>query len=152
MSPQRKFPVNKTKQLNFQNSTDSGLFFNPAKGVNGKNFVHARRIVGSSPLLSFFIPPLPDFSLGLSSSEHNQTSRSCVRCCIANVDSEYICPAMEERRCWWSKVGGGSVQILCRFVRRRDDHRRIIPTPWNTVTARSEAHKFIRNQKIEIRR
>lgn len=97
-------------------------------------------------LAPFFHPSSLRFLSGPSGSEHNQTSRSCIRY-IANVDSEYICPAMEERRCWWSREGGGSIQILCRFVRRRDDHRRIIPAPWNTAAARPKVDEFSRNQK-----
>lgn len=68
----------------------------------------------------------------LSSDEYNQTSRTCIRY-IANVDSEYICPAMEERRYSGGREGVvvvvvARVQILCRLdAGRRSDHRRIIP-------------------------
>lgn len=100
---------------------------------SGKNNVPSIRSPRSTSSLFHPLQPLSLFA----TSEHSQTERSCIRYC----------------ECWpevyLSSNGGASVvvvvaegvapvQILCRFIQCRDDHRRIIPASRNTNTRREK--------------
>lgn len=78
-----------------------------------EKFDRAKDLAGVGKLALFFfsIHPSPDFSSVVQRRIQSDVAYLYIRY-IANVDSEYICPAMEERRC---SGGRERVVVVARF-------------------------------------